>query len=93
MFLEDPPPAGTFPRHLDPLLGHPCPASGRQFESYLEIPEPPEHPDDWPRWDPRHLANRRRRRALESLAGDGAAGKPEPAQEPAEAPRPPSSRE
>ena len=39
LFLRDRPYDGPIPRHLDPLLGLPCPGSERDLVSWLEIPE------------------------------------------------------
>lgn len=51
MFLEDCPFDGPVPRHLDPLVGSPCPGAGLPTHGVLEIPDHPHRPGgDWPAW-------------------------------------------
>jgi hypothetical protein len=38
MFLKDCPYVGPMPRHLDPLLGLPCPGSEHPVAAFQEIP-------------------------------------------------------
>lgn len=47
IFVKDCPYDGPIPRHLDALLGVPCPGSWRPVEAFQEVPDHP-HPLGWP---------------------------------------------